>query len=159
MQGGLCHLIPNSMPCAVNLGSPRGRVDVTCLVICDAFVDVTHRSLRRVRIYSPSLSIMHNPSAERHSPTGVIWHNTWVPSMPTQLKVECGKTLLKRRVRYLSPLRPKKAYMLFLKKTSTTHSDIIIEICLPRQLLREEVIHAGSSDQLRQSSRQPKGIG
>ena len=69
------------------------------------------------------------------------------------------ENIAKKTSQIFITITTKRVYMLFLKKTSTTHSDIIIEICLPRQLLREEVIHAGSSDQLRQSSRQPKGIG
>ena len=32
--------------------------------------------------------------ARKHIPTGVIWHNTCVPSIPTQLNVVWGKVLL-----------------------------------------------------------------
>ena len=52
----------------------------------------------------------------RYPPTGVMWHRTWLPSIPTQLNVECGKLLLRTDLRYASPSRSigQTTHMLFL---------------------------------------------
>ena len=38
------------------------------------------------------------------APTGVMWHSTCVPSIPTQLNVECGKVLLPIDLRWSAPM-------------------------------------------------------
>lgn len=58
------------------------------LVVCDSLVDITYSSLGRVRICPRLVSVASEEHNSNNSPTGVMWHSTCDPSIPTQLNVE-----------------------------------------------------------------------
>ena len=58
------------------------------LVISDTLVDVTDSGLSSIGICSRVMADLENMTKQNHAPTGVMWERTWVPSIPTQLKVE-----------------------------------------------------------------------
>lgn len=72
----------------------ESETSATNLMVNDAFVDVTHSSLCSICVCRRLSVIRRLLRRVLHIPTGVMWQRTCEPSIPTQLKVEWGKTLL-----------------------------------------------------------------
>lgn len=77
--------------------------------------------------------------------------------MPTQLNVECGKTLLSSQgFSEIHEQTNETSNILFLSKFSQIGYRYIKMEHLPRKFLRKEILHASSPKDLRQGTREPK---
>jgi hypothetical protein len=99
----------------------RGRAALEVLVVRHALVHVADGRLRRVRVWRARQARTETDARIAGVPTGVMWHSTCEPSMPTQLNVECGKVLLRAGQPVLSS-SSSPAYMLFLSTNISTHT-------------------------------------
>ena len=78
------------VPLVISSNPSQKSVLLPYFVIGESLVDISDRSLGGIRVFASQ--IRNGPGSvalfDRDVPTGVMWHRTCVPSMPTQLKVE-----------------------------------------------------------------------